>query len=90
MIRRVFNKIKNKQERLRERILRNMPARRKHIDNVSYLINDLRNAIVDSNGLGRLYLMLQNAHVPIQHYDIFIKMFANNTSFANKIGGGVE
>lgn len=68
----------------------NMPARKKHVREVSLLINELRNAIVDPNGLGRLHLMLQNAHVPVQYHDIFIKIFAcaNNHNLISKVGGG--
>lgn len=36
----------------------------------------LANALSDPKGLGKLELMLHNAHIPSQHYDIFYKMFA--------------
>ncbi|RDU73437.1 hypothetical protein CQA66_01895 [Helicobacter aurati] len=78
-----------------------MPARRKHIrelrDSLARVESKLAcvvNEICDNNGLGRLELMLANAHVPVQHRHIFYRMFSatrgnvNIDSVSNLINDG--
>lgn len=60
-----------------------MPARRKHtnelkgmIMHLEHILHNVSNGICDSSSIGKLELMLANAHIPMEYRDIFYKMFA--------------
>lgn len=53
-------------------------------ENVYNTLNLIEGAIADPQGLGRLNLLLDNARIPKQYYDIFYNMLYING------GGGVS
>ncbi|EIA3441457.1 FkbM family methyltransferase, partial [Campylobacter jejuni] len=52
-------------------------------ENVYNALHLIQGAIADPQGLGRLNLLLDNARIPKQYYDIFYKML-----YVDKYGGG--
>ncbi|VEG60738.1 methyltransferase, FkbM family [Campylobacter jejuni subsp. doylei] len=52
-------------------------------ENVYNTLHLIKGAIADPQGLGRLNLLLDNARIPKQYYDIFYKML-----YVDNIGGG--